>query len=332
MKILDPLYYAVSWVVVQMHAGLSGIGLNRDSGLAWGLSIAGLVVLIRLCLFPLFVKQIHATRNMQVLQPRIKEIQQRHKDNREQQSQELMKLYKETGTNPLSSCLPIVAQAPFFYALYRVLSSIARDHAIGALTPDLVRSAANAQIFGAPIAAKFRSTPAEILSLGANLTTVRVVAIIMIVAMSASQFLTQRQLMVKNLPASSANNPFMQQQKILLYVFPLMFAVFGINFPIGVLLYWLTTNVWSMGQQLFVIRRMPTPGSLAHDRLQERQQRRAGSQPVGATSATASSEAAAPPATTSPRVQPKRDSRAKRKTAGPSPKRARPGESPSGPG
>ncbi|MEV4437466.1 YidC/Oxa1 family membrane protein insertase, partial [Streptomyces sp. NPDC049577] len=91
----------------------------------------------------------------------------------------------------------------------------------------------------------------------------------MIVLMSASQFFTQRQLMTKNVDLT-VKTPFMQQQKMLMYVFPIMFAVFGINFPVGVLVYWLTTNVWTLGQQMFVIRRNPTPGSLAYQQRQER--------------------------------------------------------------
>jgi YidC/Oxa1 family membrane protein insertase len=92
----------------------------------------------------------------------------------------------------------------------------------------------------------------------------------MIVLMSATTFITQKQLMSKNMPASAMDNPFAQQQKILLYVFPLVFAVTGVNFPIGVLLYWLTTNIWSMGQQFYVIRRNPSPGSPAADALEKR--------------------------------------------------------------
>ena len=88
--------------------------------------------------------------------------------------------------------------------------------------------------------------------------------------MSATTFLTQKQLMSKNMPADAMNNPFAQQQKILLYVFPLVFAVSGVNFPIGVLLYWLTTNLWSMGQQFYVIRRNPAPGSPAAEALERR--------------------------------------------------------------
>ena len=92
--------------------------------------------------------------------------------------------------------------------------------------------------------------------------------------MSATTFTTQRQLMMKNMPASALDNPFAQQQKLLLYVLPVVFAVSGVNFPIGVLIYWLTTNVWSMGQQFYVIRRMPAPGSPAEKALAERRKKR----------------------------------------------------------
>ena len=92
--------------------------------------------------------------------------------------------------------------------------------------------------------------------------------------MSVSTFTTQRQLMMKNMPASALDNPFAKQQKVLLYLMPIFFAISGINFPIGVLLYWLTTNVWSMCQQFYVIRRMPAPGSPAEKAMQERRMKR----------------------------------------------------------
>ncbi|KUL45850.1 preprotein translocase YidC [Streptomyces sp. NRRL F-4489] len=266
--ILKPLYYAVSWIIVQFHS-FFGLIFDPDSGAAWGLSIVSLVVLIRVCLIPLFVKQIKSTRNMQALQPKMKAIQERYKSDKQRQSEEMMKLYKETGTNPLSSCLPILAQSPFFISLYQVLSHIAQNKTVGFIDPTLLASAQKAHIFGAPLAAKFMDSAAKIQSLGASLTDVRVVTIIMIVLMSASQFYTQRQLMTKNVDLT-VKTPFMQQQKMLMYVFPIMFAVFGINFPVGVLVYWLTTNVWTMGQQMFVIRRNPTPGSKAYTERQER--------------------------------------------------------------
>jgi YidC/Oxa1 family membrane protein insertase len=308
--ILGPLYTAVSWIIVQFHA-LYSLVFDKDSGWAWGLSIVSLVVVIRIALIPLFVKQIKATRNMQALQPKMKAIQERYKNDKQRQSEEMMKLYRETGTNPLSSCLPILAQSPFFLALYRVLNKISSDQPVGVMGHDLVNSARQAHIFGAPIASKFTDSPAKVAALHASLTDVRVVTVIMILMMSASQFYTQRQLMTKNVDLT-VKTPFMQQQKMLMYVFPIMFAVFGINFPVGVLIYWLTTNVWTMGQQLYVIQRNPTPGSLAYKQRQERlrAQGRLKEEP-----AAVEAEKAAEAARTT-RQQPKRQSKAKRQSAG----------------
>ncbi|MGW4879550.1 membrane protein insertase YidC [Streptomyces sp. NPDC004262] len=258
----------VSWVIVQFHAVYGKI-FGPDTGWAWGLSIVSLVILIRICLIPLFVKQIKATRAMQTLQPEMKKIQERYKNDKQRQSEEMMKLYKESGTNPLSSCLPILAQSPFFFALYHVLNGIASGTTIGVINQGLLESAQKAHIFGAPLAAKFFSSEAQITSLDASQTNVRIVTAVMIVLMSASQFYTQRQLMTKNVD-TTVKTPFMQQQKMLMYVFPVMFAVFGVNFPVGVLVYWLTTNVWTMGQQMYVIRNNPTPGSKAQASYLER--------------------------------------------------------------
>lgn len=258
----------VSWVIVQFHK-VYGALFGDDTGWAWGLSIVSLVILIRICLIPLFVKQIKATRAMQTLQPEMKKIQERYKNDKQRQSEEMMKLYKETGTNPLSSCLPILAQSPFFFALYHVLNSIANNDTIGVINQSLLESAQKAHIFGAPLAAKFTDSAADVVVLDASLTTVRIVTAVMIVLMSASQFYTQRQLMTKNVD-TTVKTPFMQQQKMLMYIFPIMFAVFGINFPVGVLVYWLTTNVWTMGQQMYVIHNNPTPGSKAQAAYLER--------------------------------------------------------------
>ncbi|WP_262702081.1 MULTISPECIES: membrane protein insertase YidC [Streptomyces] len=308
--ILGPLYDVVSWIIVQFHSFYSLI-FDRDSGWAWGLSIVSLVVLIRICLIPLFVKQIKSTRNMQALQPRMKAIQERYKSDKQRQSEEMMKLYKETGTNPLSSCLPILAQSPFFISLYQVLNHIANNRTVGVIDQSLLDSARNAHIFGAPLSVKFMDSASKVESLGASLTDVRIVTITMIVLMSASQFFTQRQLMTKNVDLT-VKTPFMQQQKMLMYVFPIMFAVFGINFPVGVLVYWLTTNVWTMGQQMFVIRRNPTPGSVAFKARQERL--RASGKLKEEPAEVAAKEAAE--VARANRQQPKRQTKAQRSTTG----------------
>ncbi|MER7703420.1 membrane protein insertase YidC [Kitasatospora sp. NPDC097605] len=256
---LNPLYTAVSWIIVQFHSLYSHV-FDPNGGWAWGLAIASMVVVIRICLIPLFVKQIKATRAMQAIQPKMKAIQERYKNDRQRQSEEMMKLYKEAGTNPFSSCLPILVQAPFFTALYGVLAKVADGKPIGVIDGTLLDSAQQAHIFGAPLSATF---------VGSSDVSVKIVVAVMIILMSASQFITQRQLMTKNVDLT-VKTPFMQQQKMLMYVFPIMFAVMGINFPVGVLVYWLTTNVWSMGQQLIVIRNNPTPGSKAWDERQDR--------------------------------------------------------------
>nr|WP_202523959.1 membrane protein insertase YidC [Kitasatospora sp. SID7827] len=313
---MSPLYTAVSWIIVQFHSLFSHV-FDPDGGLAWGLSIVMMVVVIRICLIPLFVKQIKATRAMQAIQPKMKAIQERYKNDKQRQSEEMMKLYKEAGTNPFSSCLPILVQAPFFTALYGVLASIANDKTIGVIDQPLLESAKQAHIFGAPLSAKF---------VGAETVQIQIVCAVMIVLMSLSQFVTQRQLMTKNVDLS-VKTPFMQQQKMLMYVFPIMFAVMGINFPVGVLVYWLTTNVWSMAQQLVVIRNNPTPGSRAWDERQARLKKAGRINPDGSIqkvglaamlkggskgSATADAQAAVEESVQVRRQQPRKQSKAQR--------------------
>ncbi|CAL9472352.1 Membrane protein insertase YidC [Streptomyces sp. enrichment culture] len=309
-SILSPLYYAVSWIVIRFH-DLYSLVFNEDSGWAWGLSIVSLVVVIRIALIPLFFKQIKSTRNMQALQPKMKKIQERYKNDKQRQSEEMMKLYRETGTNPLSSCLPILAQSPFFIALFQVLNHIANNDQVGVLTQEQVTSAREATIFGAPIAARFLDSADKLAELGASLADVRVVTVIMIVLMSASQFFTQRQLMTKNVDLT-VKTPFMNQQKMLMYIFPIMFAVFGINFPVGVLIYWLTTNVWTLGQQMYVITRNPTPGSIAFQQRQERLKKKG---KLKEDPAVAEAKKAAETARGT-RTQPKRQSKSQRQSGG----------------
>jgi len=301
-NIMAPLEFAVSWILITIHTALVNLGVPADSGLSWGPSIIVLVIIVRILLIPLFVKQIKAQRGLQLLQPKMQELRKKYGSDRQRMSEELMKLYKETGTNPFSSCLPILAQSPFFFGLYRVLDGIANDHERGVLTPELIESGRNALIFGAPLSDSFLSK---------TTTLTPYVTVVMIVLMVASQFLTQRQIMMKNMPGGG-DNPMAQQQKILLYVFPLVFAVSGVYFPVGVLLYWLTTNLWTMGQQFYVIRRMPAPGSKAEEAFIARKAAKAATK--GDPTPTAAAPAAPVVAPAPPRQQPKRQTRTQRKT------------------
>ncbi|WP_427015884.1 membrane protein insertase YidC [Pseudarthrobacter sp. P1] len=273
--ILAPFKWLVSWIMVFFHDAFSFLGLDPASGVTWTLSIIGLVLVIRAALIPVFVKQIKAQRGMQALQPDMKKLQTKYKGKTDQLSrqamaQEQMALYKEHGTNPFSACLPMLIQMPFFFSLFQVLSGVSHASSagdtIGAMSHAQVVQFDKAEIFGAPLSAAFLPQLQ-----GGNLNAaVVVLSLLMIVAMTASQFITQKQIMSKNMSDDAMASPFMKQQKMMLYVLPLVFGVGGINFPIGVLIYWTTTNLWTMGQQFFVIRRMPTPGSPAYREYQQR--------------------------------------------------------------
>ena len=305
--IMEPLYFVTSLVLSGFHR-VFAVPFGEDSGAAWALSIIGLTMVIRAALIPLFVKQIKSSRNMQLLQPKLKELRAKYGHDRERFAQEQMKLFKDTGTNPLASCMPLLLQMPIFFALFRLIDRAAHGETRGVLTDTQVDSLSSAKIFGARIADTFT---------GSDETSVRVLAAVLVLAMTATTFLTQRQLMTKNMPPDALTGQYAQQQKVLLYVLPLVFAVGGIAFPVGVLLYWTTSNLWTMGQQFYVIRRNPAPGTPAAEAKERRdaEKRKSRGESDSATELSAppaaapESPAAAPPR----RQQPKRQSREQRK-------------------
>ncbi len=318
--IMQPLYWVVSGILVLAHTMFSPL-FGANNGWTWVLSIVFLTAVIRTALIPLFVKQIKSSRSMQLLQPKVRELQKKYGHDREKLGQETMKLYKENNANPLASCLPLLLQMPIFLALFRVLDGAARGIPRGhwlVINPDLVTSLSQATIFGAKISDTFLKVP-----LSNGITSVHVVTVLLILAMTASMFVTQLQLMRKNMPPEALTGPFAQQQKIMLYLFPIVFAVGGVNFPVGVLIYWLTSNVWTMGQQFYVIRRNPAPGTPAYDAWEARRKAKgkhvaAPASPVAATSGTttATVEPGAPGVRTTTKVvrqQPRKQTRSQRK-------------------
>jgi len=261
--IMTPLYYAISFIMVGWHTFLTDVvGMPADGGGTWILSVIGLTLVVRALLIPLFVKQIKSSRNMQLIQPKVKELQKKYGHDRERLAQETMKLYKESGTNPFASCLPILIQMPIFLALFRLLDHHAEEGGVAFLTPELADSFTNAELWGIPIKATFLNSGGEI--------SVQILALILVAAMTATTFTTQRQLMSKNMPPDALTGPYAQQQKLLLYVLPVVFAVGGIAFPIAVLFYWTTSNLWTMCQQFYVIRNNPAPGTTAEKAKQDR--------------------------------------------------------------
>ncbi|WP_309134213.1 membrane protein insertase YidC [Cellulomonas sp.] len=328
--LLFPIMVAVAWIMVQFHDLLTTLGLDPAGGAAWALSIVGLVIVIRILLIPLFFKQIKASRGLQLVQPEMQALQKKYKGktdpaSREAMSREMMELYRKHGTNPFASCLPLLLQSPIFFALFRVLYELPRladgtyprGESIGPMTQQLAAQAEAATIFGAPLSGTFMQADGN--------WNIRIVTVILIIAMSVTTFTTQRQLTMKNMPPAALQGPMAQQQKILLYVLPLVFAFSGVNFPIGVLIYWTTTNLWSMGQQFYTIRRMPAPGSEAEAALKARQARKAARKGVGIEESSQGPVAVIEEKPRGQREQPKRKDRAKARPSQAPTKPASPG-------
>ncbi|MDX6333415.1 MAG: YidC/Oxa1 family rane protein insertase [Streptosporangiaceae bacterium] len=257
---LTPLYDAVAWVIMRLHAGLGAI-FGDSSGAAWALSIVVLVVLMRLLLVPLFIKQMHATRKMTALAPQVAELKKKYKNDRQKLNEETMKMYKENGANPLAGCLPVVAQLPVFFALFSVLRAIAEDQPKYGLTPAVVHSAQHAQIFGVVTVADRLLTsifPPVFSSLG---TSQKVVILLTVVVSAATTFMTVRQSMKRGMtPQMDPNNPMASSQKMMQYIVP-VFALSGLYWQYGLVLYWVTTNLWTLGQQYVLFRRFPPPAT-----------------------------------------------------------------------
>jgi YidC/Oxa1 family membrane protein insertase len=258
--ILWPFRWVIEAILITFHNVFTTFGVQPDSGVSWVMSIVGLVLVVRAALIPLFVKQIRSQRAMYVLQPDLQKIQKKYKgksdrDSREKMAKEQMALYKKHGSSPFASCLPLIAQMPVFFSLFITLQDAqAKKPGVGLLTQDLSDSFARAKFLGASLSETF---------LTATSVSVQIIAAVMIVLMTGSQFITQKQIMAKNMNPETQNSQFAQTQKIMLYAFPVIFLVSGISFPLGVLIYWLVSNFWTMGQQYVVIKRMPTPGSIA---------------------------------------------------------------------
>lgn len=256
LPFLNWLYTAVAWVITQIHAGYSTF-IPSSSGLNWALTIITLTVLMRLLIFPLFMKQMRSSRKMQELAPKVQELRKKYKNDKQRMNQEVMRLYQEGGANPLGGCLPIVAQFPIFISMFTVLRAIAEDRVAFGMDKALVDSARAAHVIGAPLAAKFFDSSEVIQSLGAQPLMTKIVLACFVAISSCTTFLTVRQS-VKRSMAQMPDNPMAQQQKLLMYISPL-FAVFSLNFQLGLILYWVTTNLWTLGQQHWFYSRHPMP-------------------------------------------------------------------------
>ncbi|WP_353112498.1 membrane protein insertase YidC [Microbacterium sp.] len=280
--IMWPFKWLVETILVGWHWLFTTFGLQSNAGLTWVLSIVGLVIVIRAAVFPLFVKQIKSQRKMMEIAPELRKVQEKYKGKRDQlsreaMSRETMALYKKHGTTPMSSCLPLLVQMPFLLGMFYTLSDV-KKHAeahvggVGLLNADLTRQFYDAKLFGvAPLHTSLVDAWNQRPD-GWELTVG--ILVVLVILMIGSQFFTQLQIISKNLSPEAKTGQAYQMQKIMLYILPLGFIFSGLFFPLGVVMYWFISNLWTMGQQFLVIREMPTPGSDAAKAREERLARR----------------------------------------------------------
>jgi YidC/Oxa1 family membrane protein insertase len=260
---LNFLYEAVGWVFTHIYDVLKPV-FGPTSGWTWALSIVILVALMRLIMVPLFIKQMHTTRAMSSLQPQMAALRKKYKNDKQTLNQETMKLYQEAGVNPLMGCLPFALQLPLFFGLFSVLRAIA--YYVPGTTPkyglplSMVTAGTHAKILGVSIADKVLFTHSLHVPLHAKLTIIGFVLVSM-----ATTYLTIRQSMKRGMmPAATPDNPMASSQKYMTYIMP-FFALTGLYWPFGLVLYWVTTNVWTLGQQWILGRRYPYTPPAADD-------------------------------------------------------------------
>jgi YidC/Oxa1 family membrane protein insertase len=274
VSILNPLYEAVAWIITKIHAGLA-VPFGADSGWAWGLSIVVLVMLMRAVMVPLFVKQVKSQRKMQAHMPQLAEIRKRYKNDKTRLNEETMKFYKENGINPLGGCLPLLAQLPLFYSLFNVLRAIsdwtppAPGHAptqpAYGLPISVVESAQRAHIFGASLADKF------LFPVAGEHWSSRLVILLFVAISASTTFLTMRQSAKRGMLNQTPADPDQpgaamaaSMSKNMMYIAPL-FALSGLYWQFGLVIYWVTTNVWTLCQQHILFRNLPVVGSTTVD-------------------------------------------------------------------
>jgi YidC/Oxa1 family membrane protein insertase len=259
--LMDPIEQVITWILLQWHWVWDAIlpngqflGTNWD----WVLAIAFLVITVRIILFPIFVKQIRSQRAMQALAPKVKELQAKYKNDRQTLQQEMMQLYREEKVNPLMGCLPMLLQIPVFFGLFRSLRYISpteTNKTLHGWTEDKFDSAVSAHLFGAPIPASFGDNAEKLALLGAHGVTAKIVAAVLIVIMMFTTFMTSRQMILKTGWQQEPQQRMIQ--KLMLYGIPISLLLSGWYFPIGVIIYWVTQNIFSYGQQRWVLSKYP---------------------------------------------------------------------------
>lgn len=277
-SILHPIIIVFAYIWVFIHKGLTFIGFSDGPGIAWAFAIIVMTLLVRIAILPLYFKQIRSTRNMSVIQPEMKKIQEKYKGktdavSRQRQQEETMALYKQAGSSPMASCWPMLVQLPIMFALYRVIWAVGQIangsypwKSLGPMDQQVATNIISSKVFGVGLSESMKTVP------GWGQKTIFIVLIVVMVAL---QFLTMRLSMTKNMAkVEDPNNPMVRSQKTMMYMMPLMYVFSGFVFQMGMLMYMLTTAVFGWAQQYWVIKTMPTPNSPAYEELMAKREAR----------------------------------------------------------
>lgn len=250
--VMGPIYWAVSWILLAWHTLFDKIGITGtwlSTSWVWMLALIFLVITVRLIIFPLFVKQIRSQRAMQALQPQMKALQEKHKGDRETLQREMMELYRREKANPLMGCLPLLLQMPIFLGVFHIIKRLGtgtRDKTLYGWDPSQYDSAALAKLFGVSIGATFSAGGWAAVLCG-------ILGVVMIV----TTYLTSRQMILKTGWSEDPTQKMMQ--KLMLYGIPATLIISAVAFPLGLIIYWTTSNLFSLAQQMWVLKKYPPP-------------------------------------------------------------------------
>ncbi|MEU4442607.1 membrane protein insertase YidC [Actinosynnema sp. NPDC050801] len=254
---LNFIYYPVSFILWCWH-WVFGHVFGESSGFAWALAVVFLVFTLRAILFKPFVGQVRSMRKMQEFAPELQKIKKKYGNDKQRQAQEMQKLQSEHGVNPLGGCLPMLVQIPVFIGLFHVLRSFKPGWGeVYFFDAQGVESFVNAKLFGANLSTFITMPGNELEALGdTSRNSVLLVSIpLMIIASIATHF-TARHSVARQTQAAADNPQTAIMNKLTLYIFPIGVLVGGLFFPIAILLYWLSNNAWTLGQQYVVYHRI----------------------------------------------------------------------------
>jgi len=259
--VLNFIYYPVSFIMWVWHKAF-GFVFGADSGISWVLAVIFLVFTLRAILYKPFVGQVRSMRKMQDMAPEMQRLRKKYANDRQKLAQEMQKLQSQNGANPLGGCLPVLVQVPVFIGLFHVLREFqpwkTENYFFGA---DEVRSFNESSFLGAKLGATVINTQYSNITLesvGGNLTSQLIVMIPLMILAGIFTHITARHSVARQAanPAAMANSQTAIMNKLMLYVFPIGVVVGGPFLPLAILFYWVSNNLWTLGQQYVVYKKI----------------------------------------------------------------------------